>query len=140
MVPCAYCAQPLSLAAATFDHIIPLSKGGYNKATNGAIACAPCNSEKGSMSVEEYLAFRAARDRGESLVRSAGDPNGIPRATKFVVRIMQGEQCEAEFDDNYSQSAAEQVKREMRKTLGADYLVVIERRGLEDRKHESNYA
>lgn len=52
--PCAYCGRVLTAEAATFDHVRPLSAGGYDKTKNGAISCRDCNSRKGSMSVEQF--------------------------------------------------------------------------------------
>jgi len=52
--PCSYCGRKLSAADATFDHVKPLSQGGYDKTKNGAIACEQCNQAKGSMTVDEF--------------------------------------------------------------------------------------
>jgi len=52
---CAYCGKNLSIESASFDHVKPLSRGGYDKTRNGAIACRPCNSRKGSMSREQFV-------------------------------------------------------------------------------------
>lgn len=62
---CEYCGRgPLSrlLPAnsplrATIDHRVSVARGGHEDPyKNGAVACAPCNAGKGSMSVEEWLA------------------------------------------------------------------------------------
>jgi len=58
--PCAYCGKTLSLDTATFDHVVPLSKGGYDKTKNGALACRKCNTRKGVKSAEEFLKKIAA--------------------------------------------------------------------------------
>ncbi len=54
---CAYCGAeaPLEL-----EHAIPLSGGGSNWPSNIVGACRPCNSSKGTSSVEEFLARREA--------------------------------------------------------------------------------
>lgn len=44
---CAYCEERLRYETATLDHIIPLSKGGTNSIFNRALACMPCNRDKG---------------------------------------------------------------------------------------------
>jgi 5-methylcytosine-specific restriction endonuclease McrA len=49
---CAYCRKPLTLKLATVDHRKPLAKGGKNAPDNFALACWPCNHEKGSKDVE----------------------------------------------------------------------------------------
>lgn len=44
---------------ATIDHIIPISEGGALFDTNNiCVACGSCNSKKGSLSVDEFLATR----------------------------------------------------------------------------------
>jgi 5-methylcytosine-specific restriction endonuclease McrA len=57
--PCRYaefCGQhKLTLATASFDHIVPLSQGGYDKTSNGAITCRACNARKGSMTHEQFV-------------------------------------------------------------------------------------
>lgn len=45
---CAYCGRRLTYRTATVDHKVLLSRGGYNKRSNYAMACAECNQEKGS--------------------------------------------------------------------------------------------
>jgi len=55
--PCAYCGKRLTMATATFDHVKPLSKGGYDKTKNGVVACQSCNSRKGSMPPEIFRNF-----------------------------------------------------------------------------------
>jgi 5-methylcytosine-specific restriction endonuclease McrA len=53
---CAYCGVtdvPLNI-----DHIHPRSRGGSNRISNLALACVPCNTQKGSQPVEVFLADR----------------------------------------------------------------------------------
>lgn len=40
---------------ATFDHIIPTSKGGTNQQSNLLLCCADCNSRKGNSSLVELM-------------------------------------------------------------------------------------
>lgn len=50
---CVYCdavGVPLNL-----DHVIPKSKGGSDRLSNLALACVPCNDEKGNRPVEEFV-------------------------------------------------------------------------------------
>jgi 5-methylcytosine-specific restriction endonuclease McrA len=51
--PCAYCGDPM--AAPTRDHIRPRSKGGTLEGGNKALACDPCNQDKGSKSLASWL-------------------------------------------------------------------------------------
>lgn len=48
---CAYCASTHNL---TVDHIVAVSKGGYNYAFNLTVACGSCNSSKGASDVVEW--------------------------------------------------------------------------------------
>ncbi|MCB9653518.1 MAG: HNH endonuclease [Deltaproteobacteria bacterium] len=43
---CQYCARKVSRAEATYDHVVPRSKGGKTRWENIVIACLPCNSRK----------------------------------------------------------------------------------------------
>lgn len=53
--PCAYCGKILTLENASFDHVKPISKGGYDRIGNGAVSCKDCNSRKGSKTAGEFL-------------------------------------------------------------------------------------
>lgn len=48
---CHYCRQ---LKPLTFDHVIPLSKGGSHSAGNLVMACGSCNSSKGAKDPIEF--------------------------------------------------------------------------------------
>lgn len=39
----------------TIDHVVPISAGGQNKRYNVVAACIKCNSDKGSLSVDEFM-------------------------------------------------------------------------------------
>jgi 5-methylcytosine-specific restriction endonuclease McrA len=45
---CQYCDTEVSRTNVTFDHVIPLSKGGKTNWENIVASCGPCNSRKGS--------------------------------------------------------------------------------------------
>lgn len=49
---CAYCAN----RADTWDHVVPVSKGGITEPGNIVPACTPCNSSKRDRDVDEWLA------------------------------------------------------------------------------------
>jgi hypothetical protein len=40
---------------ATYDHKIPKHRGGTNELSNGTLACADCNNNKGSKSYEWFI-------------------------------------------------------------------------------------
>jgi len=59
---CAYCgAQQVPLQV---EHIQPKAAGGTNRASNLALACAPCNTKKGTQAIREFL-----KDAPERLAR-----------------------------------------------------------------------
>lgn len=57
-LPCLYCWLPMS--APTWDHVVPLSKGGPNTRGNLVVVCRYCNADKGDLSLFEYEGFLKA--------------------------------------------------------------------------------
>lgn len=55
---CAYCGEQ---DARTLDHVVPLCKGGPHAMHNLLPACSACNSDKHSLTLEEWSAKRARR-------------------------------------------------------------------------------
>lgn len=53
---CCFCGQP----AQSVDHLIPKSQGGKNSLDNMIPACKPCNSAKGSMALQDFIAPMSA--------------------------------------------------------------------------------
>lgn len=58
---CHYCGRQMRWAAgddagtmATFDHIIPRSRGGDRSAANGVAACMRCNQARGTLNYERF--------------------------------------------------------------------------------------
>lgn len=49
---CYYCGEK----AENVDHFVPRAKGGSNELSNKVPACSPCNSMKGNMLFEEFVA------------------------------------------------------------------------------------
>ena len=54
---CAYCNVP----ATTFDHIVPITKGGNSEAKNIVPACATCNPSKKNKDVFEWIKTKNIR-------------------------------------------------------------------------------
>ncbi len=56
IIPCSYCNKELfGYSQMTVDHIIPISKGGGNKADNLCIACHECNYAKADKLLVDFL-------------------------------------------------------------------------------------
>lgn len=53
MSHCQYCKKKLTLENASIDHVIPKSRGGKNVWENVVLSCVPCNTKKGSKTLEE---------------------------------------------------------------------------------------
>lgn len=53
MTRCHYCPR----LAMTDDHVVPVSKGGSNRRSNKVPCCVLCNSTKGNVPQEHYIAF-----------------------------------------------------------------------------------
>lgn len=49
---CAYCGTSDDI---TWDHVVPMSRGGANAAHNLVPACGPCNRSKNSKTPDEWL-------------------------------------------------------------------------------------
>ena len=65
---CQYCGKMVSMKEATYDHIIPQSKGGKTSWTNVVCCCYDCNKMKGGRHYEEA---------GMSLIRKPVNPNDV---------------------------------------------------------------
>lgn len=74
---CAYCGCHFSRTArnrgATFEHVVPKSKGGSNKLSNGLAVCKACNGAKADKDpTEDQLrilekVFEPASDLGDTI-------------------------------------------------------------------------
>ena len=87
MSKCYYCGMQvhhLSVAARarnpemhrTRDHKVPKARGGLKSADNIVTACLRCNTDKGTLTVEEYrlvLAHRRGLTPSTRLVKFAGE-------------------------------------------------------------------
>lgn len=50
---CQYCTKPIPRHQATYDHVIPRSKGGRTTWENVVIACVSCNQDKADMTPKQ---------------------------------------------------------------------------------------
>ena len=76
---CSYCNIPVTLDTVTFDHCIPLSRGGDNRLHNLVSSCYDCNSLKGTMTHIEYLEARLEISWNTLDVRTRGHITGWDR-------------------------------------------------------------
>jgi 5-methylcytosine-specific restriction endonuclease McrA len=61
---CTYCGKEFSKdCQATIDHMVPLSRGGSNYASNLTPACASCNTRKKNKTPEEYAVWKEKVER-----------------------------------------------------------------------------
>lgn len=81
---CAYCGctgVPLQV-----EHIVPKARGGSNRFSNLTLACEPCNREKGTRPVEEFLAGRlAVLARVKATVRKPLDAAAAVNSTRWAL-------------------------------------------------------
>ncbi len=59
---CIYCQKNIENSF-VIEHKIPLSRGGKDCLENIDLVCRPCNTSKGRMTKEEYLAFLTNKNR-----------------------------------------------------------------------------
>jgi len=55
-LPCYYCGVGTNRGSRTVDHKTPISRGGEHILENVCCACRTCNSSKGKLTAEEFLA------------------------------------------------------------------------------------
>ena len=58
---CAYCGVALEIGQGTFDHAIPLDRGGPNVVENLVRCCYACQREKFTKTPEELESFRSTK-------------------------------------------------------------------------------
>jgi hypothetical protein len=55
---CPYCRNVLPPSLLTFDHKVPLARGGRSELANLGVCCQPCNAAKGLLDADEFQALR----------------------------------------------------------------------------------
>ena len=72
---CCYCDQPVPRLEFTYDHVLPISKGGKTTWENIVTCCAPCNTRKAAMSPDIA---------GMPLLRTPYRPKMLPKYEEVV--------------------------------------------------------
>ncbi len=72
---CQYCGQKMPTEELTFDHVVPVARGGDKRWENIVTCCIDCNHRKGGRTPEEA---------GMRLVRTPRAPDWLP-AIKFTI-------------------------------------------------------
>ncbi len=73
---CQYCDRRLALGELTYDHVIPVSRGGSKSWDNIVTSCIACNRRKGGHTPEEA---------GLRLLRNPKAPPGFPHKIRFFL-------------------------------------------------------
>lgn len=55
---CFYCGKPLTKDNMSFDHIMPLSRGGKHSKHNLIACCTSCNMHKNNLTVREFALLK----------------------------------------------------------------------------------
>ena len=86
---CQYCSIDLRLSEATFDHVLPRSRGGKTSWENVVIACRKCNQKKGNKTPQEaHLRLTAVPKRPAKLPRPVDGPHwrhGMPEGWRLYL-------------------------------------------------------
>jgi len=72
---CQYCGERFPPAQLTFDHVIPVARGGHKGWDNIVTCCIPCNRQKGD---------RLPEQAGMHLVRKPSRPKAHPHLTLSI--------------------------------------------------------
>lgn len=73
---CQYCRHRFPPTALTYDHVIPVARGGGKSWENIVTCCIPCNRTKGN---------RIPQEAGLSLLRQPKAPAGFPQKVHFLL-------------------------------------------------------
>lgn len=67
--PCCYCKVGFFVEQLTVEHVIPLCLGGTNDESNIALACAPCNHQKGQEAWKQKHNNMEYRERKREIIQ-----------------------------------------------------------------------
>ncbi len=74
---CQYCSKRLTSSQLTYDHVLPVARGGQKTWENIVTCCTPCNRKKGDRTPEEA---------GMKLRRKPKAPSGFPHKIRFQLQ------------------------------------------------------
>jgi 5-methylcytosine-specific restriction endonuclease McrA len=78
---CQYCAQNVSRADATYDHVVPRAQGGCTSWDNVVIACVRCNQQKGGRTpAQAHMQLRSQPRK----------PDKLPPTVRITLTFGQG--------------------------------------------------
>jgi 5-methylcytosine-specific restriction endonuclease McrA len=75
---CQYCGKKCSTEDLTFDHVVPIVKGGDKSWKNIVTCCFRCNHKKGGRTPEEA---------GMRLIRHPKEPDWVPGLLRFTIVV-----------------------------------------------------
>ena len=81
---CQYCRRQLPANRLTYDHVIPVAKGGGKNWENIVTSCVDCNREKGDRTPDEA---------GLRLLKKPSAPIGFPTKIHFMLSRSRAPDC-----------------------------------------------
>ncbi len=81
---CQYCGRRLPVADLTYDHVVPVARGGRKSWENIVTSCIPCNRRKANHTPEEV---------GMQLLKSPAAPASFPARAQLLFSRMQPPHC-----------------------------------------------
>lgn len=81
---CQYCGQQFHAVRLTYDHVIPVARGGAKNWENIVTSCVNCNREKGNRTPEEA---------GFRLLKKPAAPVGFPTKIHFLLSRSRAPDC-----------------------------------------------
>lgn len=83
---CAYCGEK-SNGQLDPDHVVPLSRGGYNSTANLLPSCRPCNADKRDLLLSEWNADRERRGLPPRLTTWAPEDRRFRHLTQALLEV-----------------------------------------------------
>lgn len=81
-VRCPHCQCHLTDDLKSFDHVVPLARGGAHSIANLVVCCLPCNVRKRDMAIDDWLERCAVPDPRHGSFAGSFFYAGISRARK----------------------------------------------------------